>query len=175
MTILVCIKQKFLQLMLSEQSLQKMEEVYKKLSAEKLKISVAESCSGGLLAALLTELPGSSKFFDRGFVAYSNKAKIDLLGVKEETLQRHGAVSAQIATEMAQGALKNSLSDLALAITGIAGPSSDATKKPIGLVFIAFSSHKKSEVREFYFTGDRSEIRQQAVLMALALILEMLL
>lgn len=158
----------------SEQLIEKMEEVSKKLSTAKLKISVAESCTGGLLAALLTKLPGSSKFFDRGFVTYSNKAKIDLLNVKEETLQRFGAVSAEVATEMAHGVLENSLSDLALAITGIAGPTSDHTKKPIGLVFIAIASREKNFVKEFYFTGDRSEVRQQAALMALGIILEML-
>jgi nicotinamide-nucleotide amidase len=102
-----------------------------------LKIAAAESCTGGLLAALLTEIPGSSAVFERGFVVYSNLAKRELLGVPESTLVRWGAVSAETALAMAQGALARSAADLAVAITGVAGPDGGNAEKPVGLVQFA--------------------------------------
>ncbi|MGV6858957.1 MAG: CinA family protein [bacterium] len=123
----------------------------------------AESCTGGLVAAQMTEFPGSSKYFDRGFVTYSNQAKVEMLGVSKACLDNHGAVSQETAREMAQGAIAHSPADLSLAITGIAGPGGGTTDKPVGTVCFAWclgqdKTHSKMEV----FSGNRLEIRQQA-------------
>lgn len=133
---------------------------------KKIKIACAESCTGGLLSALLTEIPGSSKVFERGFIVYSNLAKIEMLGVKKETLEKFGAVSEEVAREMAQGVLKNSAADIAIAITGIAGPDGGSAKKPVGLVYIAVND----QVRKFNFSGNRSEVRKSAVNAALQML-----
>ncbi len=103
----------------------------------KLRIVTAESCSGGLIAGLLTEIPGSSDVVERGFVTYSNEAKEELLGVSAALIGRHGAVSAEVARAMAQGALKNSRAQLAVAVTGVAGPGGGTAEKPVGLVYLA--------------------------------------
>lgn len=133
---------------------------------KKIKITTAESCTGGLLSALFTEISGSSKVFERGFVTYSNQAKIDLLGVKKSTLESFGAVSAETAEEMAQGALKNSAADIAISITGVAGPEEKS-----GLVYIAVASHTRPIVkRRFQFSGDRHEIRKFSIIAALNLL-----
>jgi nicotinamide-nucleotide amidase len=108
--------------------------------ARGLKIATAESCTGGLVAAALTEIAGSSDVVDRGFVTYSNEAKEAMLGVKPATLKRHGAVSAETAAAMAAGALEHSLADIAVAITGIAGPGGGSRQKPVGLVHFATAS-----------------------------------
>ena len=108
--------------------------------ARGLKIATAESCTGGLVAAALTDIAGSSDVVDRGFVTYSNEAKQAMLGVPAATLKRHGAVSAETAAAMAAGALKNSQADLAVAITGIAGPGGGSKEKPVGLVYFAAAS-----------------------------------
>ena len=105
--------------------------------AKNLKIATAESCTGGLISALLTEIAGSSDVFERGFVTYSNQAKQELLDVPEALLIRHGAVSEEVARAMAQGALVHSDADLAVAVTGIAGPGGGSAEKPVGLVHIA--------------------------------------
>lgn len=104
---------------------------------QNLKIATAESCTGGLVAALFTEIPGSSATFDRGFVVYSNAAKHDMLGVSAELIETHGAVSAQTACAMAEGALAHSQADIAIAITGVAGPGGGSAEKPVGLVHFA--------------------------------------
>jgi nicotinamide-nucleotide amidase len=105
--------------------------------AKKIRIAAAESCTGGLIAALLTEIAGSSDVFERGFVTYSDQAKQELLGVPEALVLGHGAVSEEVARAMVQGALANSHADLAVAVTGIAGPGGGSTEKPVGLVHIA--------------------------------------
>ncbi len=135
-----------------------------------LKIATAESCTGGLLAALFTEISGSSQVFECGFVTYSNEAKIEMLQVKKELLDLHGAVSAQVAEAMAQGALKNSPADLAVAITGIAGPDGGSKEKPVGLVYIAVACKNRSVVRKFNFAGDRVEVRKSSVIAALKML-----
>ncbi len=141
-------------------------EILQKSAAKNLKITTAESCTGGLLSALFTEIPGSSKVFERGFVTYSNQSKIDLLGVKESTLKNHGAVSEETATEMAFGALKNSQANLSAAITGVAGPEEKS-----GLVYIAVATDCGRIVkRRFQFSGDRHEIRKSSVIAALQLL-----
>jgi nicotinamide-nucleotide amidase len=109
------------------------------LRLRNLKISVAESCTGGMLASLLTELPGSSDWFERGFVTYSNLAKQEMLGVKPELIQNYGAVSQEVAEAMAFGALSQSTADLAIAITGIAGPAGGTRQKPVGTVWFGWA------------------------------------
>lgn len=131
-------------------------------------IAVAESCTGGLIAQTLTEIPGCSAWFERGFVTYSNLAKQQMLGVKTETLATYGAVSAQTALEMAQGVLMYSPADLAVAVTGIAGPNGGAPHKPVGTVFIAWCNRKQPGYCEhLQLTGDRHTIRQQTAVYAL--------
>jgi nicotinamide-nucleotide amidase len=134
-------------------------------------ISVAESCTGGLLAAALTKLPNSSTWFERGFVTYSNASKESLLGVSKETLAQHGAVSRETAQMMAEGTLKNSPSQIALAITGIAGPSGGSEEKPVGTVWFAISCKNKAALTYLKkFEGSRSQIRKEAVYFALHLL-----
>jgi PncC family amidohydrolase len=148
----------------------KAKKILKKLKEKNLKLVFAESCTGGLLSALFTEISGSSKTFDRGFVTYSNEAKNEMLGVKKTTLKNFGAVSAETAKEMAIGAIKNSQADISIAITGIAGPDGGSEKKPVGLVYIAKYFDKKTEVQKFNFSGNRLEVRAQAVKAALEMI-----
>jgi nicotinamide-nucleotide amidase len=123
--------------MFSPDLLIRAEQLLAKARAGKLKIATAESCTGGLIAGLLTEVAGSSDVFERGFVTYSNQAKRELLGVPEDLLIRYGAVSQEVARAMAQGALAHSQADLAVAVTGIAGPGGGSAQKPVGLVHIA--------------------------------------
>ena len=131
-------------------------------------IAVAESCTGGLLAADLTRLAGSSTWFDCGFVTYSNNAKQSLLGVSEETLAQYGAVSHETAKAMAEGALKNSRAQIAIAITGIAGPTGGSEEKPVGTVFFAVASDTKAASSYFKkMQGSRNQIRKESVYFAL--------
>ena len=123
--------------MFSTDLLTRAETLLADARAKKLRIATAESCTGGLIAALLTEIAGSSDVFERGFVTYSNEAKQELLGVPEALLVRHGAVSEEVARAMVQGALVHSHADLAVAVTGIAGPGGGSAEKPVGLVHIA--------------------------------------
>ncbi|MFI3155607.1 MAG: CinA family protein [Methylococcaceae bacterium] len=131
-------------------------------------IATAESCTGGWIAQAITEVPGSSVWFDRGFVTYSNAAKVQMLGVNPQTLEQYGAVSAETATEMAAGALAHSEANVALAVTGIAGPDGGTQGKPVGTVFIAWT-HKNGEAKvvKKQFTGNRRQIRAQTVKIAL--------
>lgn len=138
-----------------------------------LKLAVAESCTGGLLAGQLTDVAGSSNWFERGFVVYSNTAKIELLGVSPFTLEKFGAVSAEIAMEMAKGALKQSHTDLCLSITGIAGPGGGSSRKPVGTVFFGLAD--KTQVypsRLGQFTSGRRQIRIDSITFALSWLLE---
>lgn len=131
-------------------------------------VAAAESCTGGWVAQTLTAIAGSSAWFDRGFVTYSNAAKIDMLGVAETTLARHGAVSEATARAMAQGALAHSLADWTLAITGIAGPSGGSPEKPVGTVCFAWASRDGAcEAQTRLFSGDRAAVREQSVRHAL--------
>ncbi len=133
------------------------------LTQNKLTISVAESCTGGTLASTLTSLSGASVYFDRGFVTYSNKAKQDLLGVNKDTITKYGAVSEHVALEMVNGVIKNSTSDFAVAITGIAGPSGGTTIKPVGMVCFGFSTDGNNLTSTQLFKGDRLSIISQSV------------
>jgi len=148
-----------------------LHEVVAALLVERgLRIAVAESCTGGLLSARLTEVPGSSAFLDRGYVPYANTAKIDQLGIDPAMLARMGAVSHEIAESMAAGARSRSGSDLSVAITGIAGPGGGTPEKPVGLVFIALDGAAGTRVRRCFFAGERSRIRTQTVQAALEMV-----
>jgi nicotinamide-nucleotide amidase len=140
-------------------------------SARGFKLACAESCTGGLLVALLTEIPGSSSVVDRGFVTYSNEAKVELLGIPLDIVEKHGAVSEQTACAMALGALTRSAADLAVSITGIAGPGGGSELKPVGLVHIASAIRGKNlSHRRHVFQGNRSEVRLSAVAEALRML-----
>ncbi len=132
-------------------------------------ISLAESCTGGLLAGRLVNVPGASKVLKLSFVTYSNEAKNRLLGVKKSTLKEFGAVSRETAREMAKGVCKVTKADIGVAITGIAGPDGGSKKKPVGLVYIACNYKKKVTVCEYHFSGNRAKVREQSVISAMDL------
>jgi nicotinamide-nucleotide amidase len=138
-----------------------------RLQQQGLWLVTAESCTGGWVAQAITAIPGSSAWFDRGFVTYSNAAKHEVLNVKLETLARYGAVSEQTALEMVNGALAHSKAQVGVAITGIAGPSGGTPEKPVGTVWIAYAFPHNTYVQRSYFSGDRTRIREQAVIAAL--------
>ncbi|HZS64811.1 MAG TPA: CinA family protein [Xanthobacteraceae bacterium] len=142
---------------------------------KKLTIATAESCTGGLLAAALTEIAGSSIVFDRGFVTYSNEAKEQMLGVTPMTIETYGAVSRECAEEMAKGALAHAQVSLAVSITGIAGPTGAVPGKPIGLVFFSAASRSGRTITHDRKYGDvgRAQVRRQSVLQALAMLQEL--
>lgn len=144
------------------------------LRRSRITISVAESCTGGLISHRMTNIPGSSDYYERGVVCYSNKSKIDILHVSPETLKKFGAVSSQTATEMARGIKEVSGTDFGLAVTGIAGPSGGTPKKPVGTVFICLVSNKKVTCKEFGFKGNRERIKHQTSEAALGMIKEQL-
>lgn len=140
------------------------------------RVATAESCTGGLVSAALTDIPGASDVFDRGFVTYSNAAKVDMLGVSEAILAAHGAVSAETAQAMARGALEHSLADVAVAITGVAGPGGGTPQKPVGLVHFACAKRGGELVALERRFGPlpRRDIRQAAVDQALDLMISAL-
>jgi nicotinamide-nucleotide amidase len=143
------------------------EVVGLQLAAKQLTLSVAESCTGGLIAKLLTDVPGSSAYFTHGWITYSNKAKIEELGVPQELIAEFGAVSKQVASAMAKSARQKAKTDFAIAITGIAGPAGGTKEKPVGLVFISVSSDNICKTKRFYFSHTRDIIRHRAALTAL--------
>lgn len=143
-------------------------------TSRNITIATAESCTGGLIAGALTEISGSSAVVDRGFVTYSNQAKMDMLGVEAATLERFGAVSRETALEMVQGALARSGASLAVAVTGIAGPTGGTAEKPVGLVHLAAKARNGSLIHREMHYGDlgRSGIRIATVMSALEMLLE---
>jgi nicotinamide-nucleotide amidase len=151
------------------------EKVAAALKARDALLVTAESCTGGWVAQAVTAVAGSSDWFERGFVTYSNAAKEELLGVKRETLESHGAVSEETAREMALGALAKSRGSVSLAITGIAGPAGGSAQKPVGTVCFAWArkgAQTRAETRRF--SGDREAVRRQSVEHSLARLLELL-
>ena len=145
------------------------------LTRRKVEVSVAESCTGGGLAAAITRISGSSKWFDRGFVTYSNGAKQELLGVSQRALKMHGAVSEEVAREMAAGVLARSPSPVSVSVTGVAGPAGGSRRKPVGLVWIGWGVRGGPlQARAFRFAGNRMEVRRQAVAMALQGLIDLL-
>lgn len=143
------------------------------LIKNKFKLVVAESCTGGGLAQELTCVSGSSQWFDRGFVTYSNQSKIEMLGVLSSTLSEYGAVSEQVAREMALGALRHSHADISLSITGVAGPTGGSPEKPVGLVCFGLARREgHCETRKTQFFGGRKNVRDCSVVFAMRWILE---
>ncbi len=147
-----------------------LEDVTARLAALGHTVSSAESCTGGLLAAELTRLPGSSQWFETGYVTYSDAAKQQLLNVNPTTLRHYGAVSEETVREMALGALIAAKSDYALAISGIAGPTGGSEAKPVGTVWFALATKQRIWAKMQHFTGDRDQVRSQAVQFALLLL-----
>lgn len=151
------------------------EKLTEQLQKREWLLATAESCTGGLLSTAITHRPGSSNVFDRGFITYSNEAKIELLSVPEQLLTMNGAVSAQCAEAMARGALKHSNAHLSVSITGIAGPEGGSDEKPVGLVFFGFALKGGSAGSiEVQFEGTREQIRGQAAVTALKQLLTVL-
>jgi len=132
-----------------------------KLKKNKIKVAVAESCTGGLISYNLTKIPGASKFFMMGIVSYSNISKLKLLRVRQKTLTKYGAVSAEICKEMCNNLLKISKTNIAISVTGIAGPDGGTKKKPIGLVYVGICSKNKLEIKKFNFGKKLSRINIQ--------------
>lgn len=139
-----------------------------------LKLAAAESCTGGMISAAITDLAGASNVLERGFVTYSNDAKMELLGVSAETLCAHGAVSEQTACEMALGALARSHADIAVAVTGVAGPGGGSPDKPVGLVWfgVAVKGKDVHAERRLFPAGERAIVRRESVATALSLVLD---
>ncbi|HKB59708.1 MAG TPA: nicotinamide-nucleotide amidohydrolase family protein [Gallionellaceae bacterium] len=148
-------------------------QVGEMLTSRGFSLATAESCTGGGVAQAITDIPGSSGWFERGFVTYANQAKVEMLGVREETLRAHGAVSELAVREMAEGALHHSHADLALAVSGIAGPGGGTPDKPVGTVWFAWAARSGATVAGRYLLdGDRAEIRARSVRIALQGVLD---
>ena len=143
------------------------------LSEKSLMVATAESCTGGLVAAAITDISGSSGWFERGFVTYSNEAKTTMLGVPAKLIRDHGAVSEEVARAMVEGALLNSREQVALSITGVAGPTGGTPEKPVGMVCFGWSNRITTRTETQRFPGDRQQIRRQAAEHAMRGLLEM--
>lgn len=149
-------------------------QIVDRMTARALMLATAESCTGGWVSKLITDIAGSSAVLDRGFVTYSNEAKQEMLGVPAEILDAYGAVSAETVTAMALGSIERSRADIALAISGIAGPGGGSEEKPVGTVYIAWADRSDARVERALFDGDRDSVRRQAVGRALQGVLESL-
>jgi nicotinamide-nucleotide amidase len=148
--------------------------VGRRLKASALVLVTAESCTGGWVAQAVTAVAGSSGWFERGFVTYSNAAKVELLGVRRQTLVRHGAVSEQTAREMARGALARGRGSVALAVTGIAGPAGGTADKPVGTVCFAWARRGRLASASEHYRGNRASIRRRSVIRALQGVISLL-
>ena len=137
-------------------------------------VSLAESCTGGLVSATLTELAGSSEWFERGYITYSNEAKTECLEVPARLIESHGAVSEPVAKAMAEGARINSGSDVAISVTGIAGPSGGTAEKPVGTVCFGWATENQTLTNTMHFDGERQAVRQQATEFALTELIALL-
>lgn len=150
------------------------EEIVALLAKENLKITTAESCTGGMIASTLINVPGISDYYDEGYITYANKAKSKLLGVEEELLKEKGAVSPEVADKMVRGAAEAAGADAAIAVTGIAGPGGGTKEKPVGLVYIGCYLCGQVVVTENHFDGSRLEIRRKTTQAALRLMYDCL-
>ncbi len=148
------------------------EQIGKALLRKGWRLAVAESCTGGLLSHRITDIPGSSRYFNGGVTAYSNRVKSDMLGIKVSLLESRGAVSAEVALAMARGARRKLKAEVGIGITGIAGPGGSTPQKPVGLVYEAVVTPEGEKVRTFHFSGTRLQVKQKAVQAALQLLLE---
>ncbi len=149
-------------------------EVLQALNAAHLTLCTAESCTGGLVGKLITDVPGASSVYMGGVISYTNEVKHRVLGVSRETLDLHTAVSAETAGEMARGARRRLGADIAVSVTGLAGPDGDGTGRPVGLVYIALDRAAGCLVQELHLTGDRAAVREEAAQAMFALLLETL-
>jgi nicotinamide-nucleotide amidase len=150
---------------------QEMEEVVGALLKQRrLKLAVAESCTAGLIGERITNISGSSEYFERGAVVYSNESKTEMLGVPQALIERHGAVSGEVAAAMAQGIKNAAKTGIGLSVTGIAGPGGGSEKKPVGLVYTALASAQGVKTNEYRFLGDREQVRMRASQMALDMV-----
>lgn len=150
------------------------EILSKQLIKNQLKLVTAESCTGGLIAKQCTDLSGSSLWFERGFVSYSNAAKTEMLAVKESLIEQYGAVSQQVAKSMAKGALHKSHASISVSVTGIAGPSGGTVEKPVGTVWIAWAMRENLISACYLFEGDREQVREKAALKAIEGLIKLL-
>jgi nicotinamide-nucleotide amidase len=150
------------------------EQLAARLLQRQWMLATAESCTGGLIAGACTDLSGSSNWFERGFVTYSNAAKTELLGVPVALIEAHGAVSAEVAHAMAAGAVQHSHAQVAVAVTGVAGPTGGTAEKPVGLVWFGFALPDRVLTQQMNFAGDRAAVRAAAVRHALTRLLELL-
>ena len=154
--------------MTDSELMQLSEQVGQALKSRGATVTTAESCTGGWVAKVITDIAGSSAWFERGFVTYSNEAKAQMIGVREETLAQHGAVSEPVVVEMAIGALKAARADYAVSISGIAGPDGGSEEQPVGPVWFAFATARGEGItRRECFSGDRDAVRRQATAYAL--------
>ena len=152
-----------------------LQEVAAKLRKNRHMVATVESCTGGWISQSMTSLAGSSEWFERGFVTYSNEAKQDLVGVQANTLEQHGAVSREVAHEMAKGGIEFSRADVVVAVTGIAGPDGGTSQKPVGTVWIAWADRTGGNFeRHYQFQGDRNEVRFATVECALSGLIELI-
>lgn len=150
------------------------ERLAAQLQAHKLYLATAESCSGGLIAGACTNLSGSSNWFERGFVTYSNAAKSEMLGVDAALIDAHGAVSEEVARAMAQGALRHAHAQVSVAVTGVAGPTGGSADKPVGLVWFGFALPGQLVTEKMHFAGNRAAVRAATVRHALQRLTELL-
>ena len=150
------------------------EALQERCLERRLTVAAAESCTGGLVGHVLTEVPGSSGYFSGGAIAYSDEVKRSLLGVASSTIERHGAVSAQVAVAMAEGARRAFGSAVGVAVTGIAGPSGGTASKPVGLTYVAVADADGHDVRRFTWSGDRAENKRASAAAAIELLLDRL-
>ena len=144
------------------------------LKEKKLTISTAESCTGGLISRLITDVPGSSEVFIGGVVSYSNEMKMKWLGVNQETLEKYGAVSEQTVGEMLNGIMRETGSDLAIAVSGVAGPTGGTTEKPAGTVFIGVVFQERKDVKKYLFQGSREDVRMKSAMKVVEMISNLL-
>lgn len=150
------------------------ENLVQTLAEMGLTISTAESCTGGMVASTIIDVVGASDVYNEGFITYSNEAKVKYLNVSEETLQKYGAVSEQVVREMASGCRVVTGSDVAVVTSGIAGPGGGSVEKPVGLVYIACAYKDVIETRDFKFDGDRTQVRMQATVEAIQMVMDLL-
>ena len=152
---------------MTEQTQQLVAKLAEQLASRGAKLTTAESCTGGLIAKTLTDLAGSSVWFDRGFVTYSNEAKTEMISVPALLIEQYGAVSEPVVNAMVTGALKHSAADYAIAVTGVAGPGGGSAEKPVGTVWIGVGSRHQLIARKYVFPGDRDTVRQATLATAL--------
>lgn len=154
------------------QLLEQAKKTVEQLKKQNQMLALAESCTGGLISAAITSVPGSSSVFDSGFITYSNESKIDMLGVPHSLVMKFGAVSSEVAAAMAEGALTKSGATIALSVTGIAGPDGGTPDKPVGLIYIGFARRNRTtEVKQLNLKGSRHDIQLEIAMLSLNLLL----